>query len=82
MKTNRRALILILVAGIIGNLGIFFRYLALANIPLVVVSTVNATNPVVTLSLSMVFIRRFEFINRRTIFAVISSTLGLVLMAL
>jgi len=82
MKIDKKALVLILLAGILGNLGIFFRYLALASVPLIIVSTVNATNPIATLLLSSMFIRNVEFINRRMVFAIISSTLGLVLMSL
>ncbi|MHB1868628.1 MAG: DMT family transporter [Nitrososphaerales archaeon] len=80
-KVERKSLFLIIVAATLGGLAVFFRYAALSIIPLTIVSTVNATSPIITLVLSYIFIRNVEFINRKTVLAIIVSALGVALMS-
>ncbi|MDG6995206.1 MAG: DMT family transporter [Nitrososphaerota archaeon] len=81
IKLERKSLFLIILAATLGGLAVFFRYTALAIIPLTIVSTVNATNPIITLVLSYIFIRNVEFINKKTVVAIIVSALGVALMS-
>ena len=80
-KLERKSLFLIIVAATLGGLAVFFRYAALSIIPLTIVSTVNATSPIMTLVLSYIFIRNVEFINRKTVLAILVSALGVALMS-
>lgn len=81
-RTDRRSVLMVVVAGLLGNFGLYFRYIALQTIPLTVVSTINATNPVITLVLSGILIRELERIDRSTVVAICFSVAGVFLMAL
>ena len=81
-RMDRRSLVMIIVAGLLGNFGLYFRFAALQNTTLTIVATVNATNPLITLVLSYALIRELEFINRRTVLAILVSVAGVFLMAL
>ena len=80
-RINARGLILVIVAGLLGSAGQYFRYLALQTIPVTIVATINGTNPAVTLILSFLLIREVEFIDRKTILGIIVSVIGVVLVS-
>lgn len=81
-RTERGSLIMVVVAGLLANFGLYFRFVALQNTTLTVVATVNATNPLVTLALSYFLIREVEYVNTRTVLAILVSVAGVFLMAL
>ncbi len=81
-RMDRRSLLMIVVAGLLANFGLYFRFAALQNATLTIVATVNATNPLITLVLSYALIRELEFINRRTVFAILVSVVGVLLMSM
>jgi drug/metabolite transporter (DMT)-like permease len=81
LRFSRRAALMILVASVMSNLGLFFRYQALVNIPLTIVSTVNATNPIFTLFFSYLLIKNVEMINTRVVLAIVVSVVGVALMS-
>ena len=73
---------MIVIAGLLGNFGLYFRFAALQNTTLTIVATVNATNPLVTLVLSYLLMRELEFINRRMVLAILVSVAGVFLMSI
>lgn len=81
-RTDRRSLWLVLVAALLANFGLYFRFVALQSVPLTVVSTINATNPIITLVLSGLLIREIESIDRVTVVAILLSVFGVLLMSL
>lgn len=81
-RMDRRSLAMVIIAGLLGNFGLYFRFAALQNTTLTIVATVNATNPLITLVLSYALIRELEFINRRTVLAILVSAAGVFLMSL
>lgn len=81
-RMDRRSLAMVVVAGLLGNFGLYFRFAALQNTTLTIVATVNATNPLITLVLSYALMRELEFINRTTVFAILFSVAGVFLMSL
>ncbi len=80
-RVDRRSLWLVVAAGLLGNFGLYFRFVALQTIPLTVVSTINATNPIITLVLSGILIREVERIDRITVAAILLSVAGVLLMS-
>jgi drug/metabolite transporter (DMT)-like permease len=81
-RMDRKSLTMVVVAGLLANFGLYFRFTALQNTTLTIVASVNATNPLITLVLSYALIRELEFINRRTVIAILVSVVGVVLMSL
>jgi len=81
-RMDRKSLGMIVIAGLLANFGLYFRYAALQNTTLAIVATVNSTNPMITLVLSYLLIRELEFINRRTVLAILASVVGVLLMSL
>jgi drug/metabolite transporter (DMT)-like permease len=81
-RIDRKSLGMIVIAGLLANFGLYFRFAALQNTTLTIVATVNATNPIITLVLSYALIRELEFINRRTVVAILISVVGVLLMSL
>ncbi len=80
-RMDRKSLLMVLIAGLLANFGLYFRFAALQNVSLTIVATINATNPIVTLVLSYALIRELEFINRRTVIAIMVSVVGVFLMS-
>jgi len=81
LRINKRGLVLVIVAGLLGSAGQYFRYLALQIIPVTIVATINGTNPAITLVLSYLLIKEVEFIDRKTILGIVVSILGVVLVS-
>ncbi len=81
-RMDRKSLTMVLIAGLLGNFGLYFRFVALQNTTLTIVATVNATNPLITLVLSFILMRELEFINMRMVFAILVSVAGVFLMSL
>ena len=80
-RMDRKSLSMIVIAGLLGNFGLYFRFAALQNTTLTIVATVNATNPLITLVLSYLLMRELEFINRRMVLAILVSVVGVLLMS-
>ncbi len=81
-RIDRKSLVMVLIAGLLANFGLYFRFAALQNVSLTIVATINAMNPLVTLVLSYALIRELEFINARTVVAIMVSVVGVILMSL
>ncbi|MCL4518699.1 MAG: DMT family transporter [Thaumarchaeota archaeon] len=81
LRMDKYSLIFVLIAGMLGNFGLFFRYLSLQTIPLTIVSTINGTNPMITLVMSYFLIRNLEHINGRTIAGLVLSVFGVIFMS-
>lgn len=81
-RIDMKSLLFVIVAGMLGNFGLYFRYLSLQSIPLTIVSTINGTNPMITLVLSYILIRNLEYINGRTIVGLSLSVIGVILISL
>ncbi len=81
-RMDRGSLLMVVVAGLLANFGLYFRFAALQNTTLTIVATVNAMNPLITLVLSYALIRELEYINGRTVFAILLSVAGVLLMSM
>ena len=81
-RMDRKSLLMIVIAGLLGNFGLYFRFAALQNTTLTIVATVNATNPLITLVLSYLLMRELEFINRRMVMAILVCVAGVFLMSI
>lgn len=75
-RVTKKGVFYAIIGGLLGTFGLFFRYVALETIPLTIVSTINGTNPIVTLVLSYFLIRNVEYIDRRTIVGIVASAVG------
>ena len=80
-RMNTNGLILVIIAGLLGSAGQYFRYLALKIIPVTIVATINGTNPAVTLILSFLLIKDVEYIDSKTILGIVVSILGVILVS-
>ncbi|MDG6907396.1 MAG: DMT family transporter [Nitrososphaerota archaeon] len=80
-RIDRYSLGFVIIAAMLGNFGLFFRYLSLQTIPLTIVSTINGTNPMITLVLSYFLIRNLEHIDLRTTVGLVLSVIGVLLMS-
>ncbi len=81
-RMDRKSLTMVVIAGLLGNFGLYFRFVALQNTTLTIVATVNATNPLITLVLSFILMRELEFINLRMVLAILVSVAGVFLMSI
>ena len=81
-RMDRKSLLMIVIAGLLGNFGLYFRFAALQNTTLTIVATVNATNPLITLVFSYLLMRELEFINGRMVLAILVSVAGVFLMSI
>ncbi len=81
-RMDRKSLTMVVIAGLLGNFGLYFRFVALQNTTLTIVATVNATNPLITLVLSFILMRELEFINLRMVLAILVSVAGVLLMSI
>ena len=81
-KANWKSFAFVVIAAMSGNLGLFFRYVALQTVPLAIVATINGTNPMITLVLSYLMIKDVEYIDKRTVFGLLSSVVGITIMSI
>ncbi len=72
LKTNRKAIILLLAAGLLNGIGLVSFYSAVPMAPVVVISPLVATSPLFTILCVRLFLRRLE---RLTLHVLIGSLL-------
>lgn len=72
---------MIIIASLLGNFGLYFRYVSLELIPLTIVSTINGTNPMITLLVSSFLFREAEGMDARTVLGIICSVTGVLLIS-
>jgi drug/metabolite transporter (DMT)-like permease len=70
------------VSGVFSASGVALMYFALNSAPLVVVSPVFAINPLVTLILASIFLKRLERITKRMVFGTLLVILGIVVITI
>lgn len=75
-RATKNGVLFAVIGGLLGTFGLFFRYVALETIPLTIVSTINGTNPIITLILSYFLIRNVEYLDRRTVLGIVASAVG------
>ena len=66
-RIDRRALLFVLASGLTALFGFGSNTYALSKLPVVIVSPISATYPLVTVVLVRIFLRESERITRRTI---------------
>ena len=70
------------LSGVASSAGVTLLYFALSNAPVVVVSPIAAINPLVTLGLAHIFLRKLERITMRTILGTLLVVLGVVIVTI
>jgi drug/metabolite transporter (DMT)-like permease len=70
------------LAGICQGLAVAFLFQALSRAPVTVVSPINASNPLITLALAHLFLRRLESINLLLVLGTLLSVGGVVMVVL
>ncbi|MFC1943159.1 EamA family transporter [Chloroflexota bacterium] len=79
---NRKAVILMLCAGLAGACGIISSFFALSMAPVVVVSPLQSTTPIFTLLWSWLFLRRLERITPRLVLGSVLVVAGIAMVTL
>ncbi len=80
---GRGNLVLAAVSGLAGASGVIALYLALERAPVVIVSPISSTNPLVTLLLAHLFLeRRLERVTRWVLMGTLLTVLGVALVVL
>ena len=69
-------------AGFASAFGVSCWYLALSKAPVVLVTPIIAVNPLVTIGLSLVFLRKLEKVTKKTIWGAALVVFGVVLISL
>jgi len=82
LKTNRKAISLLLIAGVLNGIGLASFYSALAMAPVVVVSPLAATSPLITILCVHLFLQRLERITPQVLAACFLVVAGGVLVAI
>ena len=75
------SLIWVVLAGISGAWGVTFWFIALNNGPIVIVAPISATFPLVSLTLTYVFLKKIERLTFRTVIGSVFVVLGVVIIA-
>ena len=78
----RRGWIFISLAGLASTWGVSFWFLALSNAPVVLVTPVAATNPLMALLITHVFLQQLERVTLRTVFGALMVVGGVALIAI
>ncbi len=74
----RRSVLLFGLSGITSASGVTALYFSLSNAPVVVVSPVVAINPLITMTLAHIFLKRLERITPRTVLGTLLVVSGVV----
>jgi len=82
VKTNRKAIGLLLLAGVLNGIGLASFYSALAMAPVVVVSPIAAASPLITILCVHLFLQRLERITPQVLTACFLVVAGGVLVAI
>ncbi|MCL5069008.1 MAG: DMT family transporter [Thaumarchaeota archaeon] len=82
LRGARQPLLFAVLGGLIGNAGSFLSYVALSYIPVTLVATINAVNPIVTFMASYLLIRKSEGLNLRVFVSVLLAVTGLLMATL
>jgi len=80
--SSRRGFLWFGLSGIASAGGVTFLYFALSNAPVVVVSPVAAINPLITLTLAHIFLKKLERITKKTIMGTMLVVLGVIIITL
>jgi len=78
-EVPRRAVFFLLAAGIMAGVGVSSLYIAVSRAPVVTVAPIIGANPLVTLFLSYIVLRRLERITPRLILGTLLTVTGVVL---
>ena len=70
------------LAGLAGSGGVTLSFLALDVAPVVVVAPVTGTNPLFTLVLAQIFIRRLERLSWRAVAGAVLVVIGVAIISL
>ena len=81
-RTPRRGWLMIALAGCASTWGLSFWFLALSKAQVVLVAPVVGVEPLVSIGLTRLFLRRLERVTRRTVVGAIFVVGGVALMAI
>jgi DME family drug/metabolite transporter len=82
LKSPRQAQVFIVISGIFSSIGVLFLFLALDRSPIVVVTPIAATTPLIAIVFSIVFLRSLEKVTLRVILGAILVVVGIALVVL
>ena len=82
LAQNRKAVGLLLLAGIVASLGIVSSFFALSLAPVVTVSPLQSTSPLFAMLLSYLFLHRLERITPRLLLGSILVVFGVILITI
>ena len=78
----KRGWLFISLAGFAATWGVSFWFLALNNAPIVLVTPVAATSPLIALLITHIFLQRLERVTLRTVFGALMVVGGVTLIAI
>lgn len=81
-RTQPRAYVLAVLAGLASVGGVAFLYLALGQAPVVVVAPVIGTNPLFSIILAWVFLRQMERLTPRVVLGAVLVVAGVTVVAI
>ncbi len=82
IKTNRKAISLLLVAGLLNGIGLASFYSALVMAPVVIVAPLAATSPLITILCVHLFLQRLERITFHVLIGCVLVVIGGILVAI
>ena len=82
LKSPRQAQMFIIISGIFSSMGVLFLFLALDRSPVVVVTPIAATTPLIAIVFSIVFLRSLEKVTLRVILGAALVVVGIALVVL
>ncbi len=81
VRDHRKSLVFILLAGATAAMGLTFQFLAFSVAPVIVVSPVSCTYPIITVVLARFFLKKTEIITPRVVIGAVCVVVGVALIA-
>ena len=82
LKSPRKSLVLMALAGLSSSTGVLFSYLAVSRADLVIVAPVSGVTPLVSLVLTHIFLQRLEKLTWRMVLGALMITGGVMLITI
>ena len=81
-RTQKKGLLFVILAGVASSMGFLFQFIAFSYAPVIVVSPISCTYPIITAGLAHLFLKRTEKVTLRIIIGALCVILGAILITL
>ncbi|MDP2720248.1 MAG: DMT family transporter [Dehalococcoidia bacterium] len=81
-KKEKKALLFIMIAGVAASVGLGSQFVAFSFAPVIIVSPISCTYPIITVVLAHVFLKRTEKVTPRVVVGALFVIVGVTLITL